>query len=238
MGISPCRPDSVVLPVGGLRVGVIGLTEPQMMVAKREGIGYLEVIPAARREVTRLKGTVDLLIALSNLPADLNEDLRTQVRELDLIVTGPPAAGAPLVSGVHAPWTVRIQGLGRALGRLDLWLTPGVARSLVRSAKMEKHLVSLEAARYGLKKLSEQIVLEEGKPNEKRLATQGAWLRSQIDTLSRELELMAAGERVFTFRELPLSDEIPEDPAISARIKQYHLATGREPAPAVDSPRF
>jgi 2',3'-cyclic-nucleotide 2'-phosphodiesterase (5'-nucleotidase family) len=220
-------PASTVLRAGGLRVGVIGLTEPQEMVGRKTGVTFLDPVVATRPQVNRLHGQVDLIIVLSNLPIEQNDLLREQVPGIDLILSGAPTeGGGALVNGTRAPWDIRVHGEGRNIGRLDLRLTPGSRRPLQRSEAMERRLAELEATQSTLKALREQIVQEEGRFNQARFEAEGDFLRERLELLRRDPERVLKDIRAFAHRELPLLEEIPDDAWIAARVKAYTASAG------------
>jgi 5'-nucleotidase / UDP-sugar diphosphatase len=93
MGLPPGRVTwTRILTVGGLRVGVFGLTVPQAAVAgcpNGTSITFREPLAAARDAVAALqKDKVDLVVALTHLRIETDQELAAAVPGIDLIVGG------------------------------------------------------------------------------------------------------------------------------------------------------
>lgn len=139
----PMFQPSLVLEKGGLRVGIFGLTTESAayitLPENRAGLRFEPALEAAAREVPRLRGRCDVLIALTHLgyyadgahgtstPGDVN--LARAVKGIDLIVGGHTHTPLPPLvdSGTII---VQAQDRGRFLGRVDLLLDGG--KKLVR----------------------------------------------------------------------------------------------------------
>jgi 5'-nucleotidase / UDP-sugar diphosphatase len=80
---------SAVVPVkaGGrtIRLGLIGLTIDS---SRRPWVQYSPTVPAARDQIAQLKGKVDAIIALTHLSLAGDQDLVTQVPDIDLVLGG------------------------------------------------------------------------------------------------------------------------------------------------------
>jgi 5'-nucleotidase/UDP-sugar diphosphatase len=80
---------SAVVPVqtGGrtIRLGLIGLTIDS---SRRPWVQYSPPVNAAREQIAQLKGTVDAIIALTHLSLAGDQDLVTQLPDIDLVLGG------------------------------------------------------------------------------------------------------------------------------------------------------
>jgi 5'-nucleotidase / UDP-sugar diphosphatase len=80
---------SAVVPVqaGGrtIRLGIIGLTIDS---SRRPWVLYALPVIAAREQLAQLQGKVDAVIALTHLPLSADQDLVTQLPEIDLVLGG------------------------------------------------------------------------------------------------------------------------------------------------------
>src|SRR5918994_4638307 len=80
---------SAVVPVraGGrtIRLGLIGLTIDS---SRRPWVQYAPPVAAAREQIAQLKGKVDAIIALTHLSLAGDQDLVTQVPDIDLVLGG------------------------------------------------------------------------------------------------------------------------------------------------------
>ena len=114
----------VVREVNGLRVAVIGaLTATLPNLTKEHQRGPWRVLPVAetvRRHARRLRDQTDLIIVLSHLVEEEEEDLLEEVPEINLVVSGHSHAGQREVREVDGRLCVKVRAYGRELGRLDL----------------------------------------------------------------------------------------------------------------------
>jgi 2',3'-cyclic-nucleotide 2'-phosphodiesterase (5'-nucleotidase family) len=85
-------PESIVLEASGLRVGVFGVMVAMVMRGMRTQAASAYIwdppIPAALRVARELRGSVDLLIALTHIGVRQDQELATQCPEIDLILGG------------------------------------------------------------------------------------------------------------------------------------------------------
>lgn len=81
--------DHAVVPVktarGTVRIGLLGLT---IDANKQPWVRYAPPIDAARAAVAKLKGTCDVIVALTHLALDGDRELAESVPEIDLILGG------------------------------------------------------------------------------------------------------------------------------------------------------
>lgn len=116
----------VVRRIGGVKVGLLGLTAPRAAeYPQTKGWTISDPIEAARKWVPRARRECDVLIALTHIGYDLDQELAAKVPGIDAIVGGdshtllkkptwvkaPDGRNVPIVqAGEHGVW----------LGRLDL----------------------------------------------------------------------------------------------------------------------
>ena len=125
---------SVVCEVGGVKVGVFGLTVP--MVTERMGARHLsdflfdEPVSVARAMVAELRERAEVVILLSHLGLRTDEKVAESVEGIDLIVGGhshvvleePKWVGrTPIVqAGCHARWYGEVFLTVKSCGALDV----------------------------------------------------------------------------------------------------------------------
>lgn len=121
-----------IFDIGGLKIGVFGLTTPRIAgYEQTRGLRVEDPIAAARRTVSELKGKADVIIALTHLgfPADL--ELAAAVPGITAIVGGDShtAIDSPILvrrSGAAPAWAINGTIVcqdgewGVTVGRLDL----------------------------------------------------------------------------------------------------------------------
>lgn len=81
----------IVREMGGHRVAIIGLTSPtaQMLLDGRQtGLAVNPPIPAAQAAVEELRDQAGIIIVLSNLGMEVDEELAAAVGEIDVIIGG------------------------------------------------------------------------------------------------------------------------------------------------------
>lgn len=110
----PGAPSRLVRSVGGVRVGILGLTVPSQ---RRPYVRYLPLLESARREAEALRREgAELLIALTHLPMEEDMALARRLPGLDLVLGGHDhdaqlgRAGAALIlkadSDLRTAWAV------------------------------------------------------------------------------------------------------------------------------------
>lgn len=146
----------IVREVGGMRVGVFGLSGDQILGVPRlpgRDLTVRDPAAAARAAVATLRRTCDLVVALSQLGLDADVQLAREVPGIDVILGGftrqttttPHIEGATLILQAGAK--------GMRLGRLELLILPGskgpwIARSAARGEESRVYdwrLVPLDA---------------------------------------------------------------------------------------------
>lgn len=116
----------VVRTIGGVRVGLLGLTAPRAKdYPQTKGWTISDPIEAAREWVPKARKECDVLIAMTHIGYDLDRELAAKVKGIDAIVGGdshtllekPDWVASP--DGRKVP-IVQAGELGVWLGRLDL----------------------------------------------------------------------------------------------------------------------
>ena len=125
------RPDwlvpSLIVRKANLRIGLIGLTAPFNDYYELLGWHAEDPLAAAARELSRLRGEVDIVVVMSHLGLRYDERLAAQVAGIDLIL------GAHTHHLLEKPLYVGRAAMsaagkfGRHIGHLRLSLTPGSA---------------------------------------------------------------------------------------------------------------
>ncbi len=227
----PLFPSHVRLRAGNLRVAVVGLTQPQPAVVAGSGVTFMDPIAAARAVVGSLRPESDLIVVLCNLLFEHQEALR-DIPGIDIILAGTPEVGVPDVSDDRAPCVVRVHGLGRTLGRVDLRIVLRGGSPPVRSLRLEQRFRRLTGIRDELETLKTVIVEEEGRLDAERYEREGAFLRGKLEVLEGEIRAEGAAGSVFAYQELALVESVPPDPKVQRRIEAYErTSAGRGSGP-------
>ena len=141
---SALRP-SVKLDAQGLKVGVIGVANPNSPSGLEErenpyGVTLLATASAVQTEIERLRSEVDVIVAVSHLGLDGDEALIRETSGLDIVLGGHqhlaldealerfdcgPALQARRGCRERRVFLVHSGALGRYVGEVDLALSPG-----------------------------------------------------------------------------------------------------------------
>lgn len=167
--------QSVLLDAQGLRIGVIGVANPNSPSGLDRadnpfGISLLATAAAVQSEIDRLRPSVDVIVLLSHLGLDGDEALIAGTSGLDVVLGGhqhltldaalerqdcAPALQAERACEPHPVVLVHSGALGRYVGEVDLALVP--------TADAERHFV-VESAVHSLVAVSADV------PEDPRLA--------------------------------------------------------------------
>jgi 2',3'-cyclic-nucleotide 2'-phosphodiesterase (5'-nucleotidase family) len=129
----PIARESLVVPLGPVRIGLFGLVthEASTYPAVKEGLTVLDEAATARRMVADLRTRADIVILLSHCGDDVDERLAAEVPGIDVIVGGHTHSRLPFGTFVWGSEDLRETGTngtiivqafqwGGELGRLDL----------------------------------------------------------------------------------------------------------------------
>jgi len=169
---------SVVLDAAGVRVGVIGVANPNSPsgLTRADNPYGIELLPlnhAVQAEIDRLRPEVDVLVALSHLGLDGDQRLISGTTGLDVVLGGHqhltladaldgsdcgPALQAERDCQPRRVILVHSGALGRYVGELDLKLVPTPDGDSVESSTATRHLWSVASAEHSLIAISADIV--------------------------------------------------------------------------------
>lgn len=129
----PLAPPSVIRIVGGVRVGIFGLTthEAATYPAGKEAVDVGDEIQAAQKTVAALRPQVDVVVLLSHAGEETDERLAAEVPGIDVIVGGHSHTRLPSgtfvwrsedlrATDINGTVIVQAHQWGGELGRLDL----------------------------------------------------------------------------------------------------------------------
>jgi 5'-nucleotidase / UDP-sugar diphosphatase len=114
----------VILPVGGIRVAVIGVLTadlPDLTTPDRYGPWRaLPVAETVQRYAREVREQSDLIVALGHLNPREEEAILRDVPEVAAVISGHPHAGLESPIAVDGRVAVRVKAYGEEIGRLDL----------------------------------------------------------------------------------------------------------------------
>lgn len=122
---APVWRPSLVVDHHGLRVGLIGVVDPDSLEGELDpGVRLGGMDESIRRELDLLSGKTDLLVCLAFTDEDGLERLARTFFEFDLILGGDVAQPSPSLSRVNQSWILATTNEARALGRIQAKFDP------------------------------------------------------------------------------------------------------------------
>jgi len=199
--------------IAGIRVGVLGIS-PLQSGARMRGN---PPVAAALAEARKLKGKVDLVIALAAVPyADALQLAKESGDAIDLVLQSHEGRGAGIPQRNGGAFLIPTGERGRQLGRLALDVSnPGPWTELGQKERDQQLINVLDTQIAATRKR-----LEMAKPGataglEKTL--QG--FQDRRETLAKEVAgFPEGGGRLLRLDFLQLSEDYPSDPALQAQI--------------------
>jgi 2',3'-cyclic-nucleotide 2'-phosphodiesterase (5'-nucleotidase family) len=121
-------PDNIkpytIVPAGGVRVGVIGLTYPDTPTINRpenvEGLEFRGAVESVQDHITEVQDQSDVVILLSHLGYDADRALAQAVDGIDVIVGGHTHLFLERPAQVNGALIVQAGAKGAVLGRLEV----------------------------------------------------------------------------------------------------------------------
>jgi len=167
----------VILDVGGIKVGILGLTTKEIVAivsrAPNGGVAVSDPITAAAALVPEIRKKADIVVALTHLGVDADRALASRVPGIDVIVGGhshtylwqPLFVMSRNANGYHGTAITQSGRWGDRVGRLAIAIGPDGVRGLtdalipVRPAEGEDRAVKALLQPYG-----DSIATAMGKP--------------------------------------------------------------------------
>ena len=215
---------STKLSVGGVRVGLLGISPLQ----DADGIRGRPPVQAALAEARKLRGKVDLLIALAAVPyADALQLSKEAGSAVDFILQSHESRGTGIPQGDGSNYVIPTGERGRQLGRLELDLS-GSGRWVDAGQRARNEQL--------IKVLDAQIAeahkrFDSGSPEVKQSLSQTMQsFQARRDSLAKESSSFAKGPRSLKLDFLTLGSEYPDDPALKAQVAVL------EPQPSTSEP--
>ncbi len=213
----PVFTPSRVFSVGGVRVGVLGLTsnsiEPNLLTARYPGIWVEDPLAVAAAAVPPLRAQCDLVVALTHLGFGVDMELAQRVPGIDVIVGGrsrtwlqpPQLVGQTILTAGYFE--------GRAVGRLLLSRVPP-ARGWAAGDRID---------------LMVRLLGSSTAPNPLPA------VREQRERLTQELATARQATR-FDGTMVDMDDTIPDHPGTRQMVRDYRAALAAAAAAAAAAP--
>jgi 2',3'-cyclic-nucleotide 2'-phosphodiesterase (5'-nucleotidase family) len=227
-GGKPVFKSHAVFDVGGIRVGLFGLTSdvPHRRRVTSEGYFVSNPIAAAKRVAAKLSRDCDIIVALSNLGFFKEHSrLVQQVREIHFIIGSGGKGSYHQTIRCDGGWKAalfQVSPKGQYLGRIDLKVVEG-ARDFVdlsRKAHMERQIKSierqLESSRRGTGG-AKSIPQDKREEYIKRLED----FKRRTEAHLKELEKDSRTEGTFINTPIRLDDKVKDDPEIKELVDRF-----------------
>ena len=123
---APLMPAHRIREAGGVKVGLIGLTTPEVHEGDfreaAEGLKALNPVEAAAQAVRRLRPQVDLIVVLSHLGESGSALVAQKVPGIDVLINGHRRSSGDPEAEVGQTLMAQFSYQGRQLGRVDVVL--------------------------------------------------------------------------------------------------------------------
>jgi len=227
----PVFEPSRVVTVGGVRVGLVGVTAPATFAAF-PGLLSESPVPAAISEAKKLKGKVDLVVVLGAIPhADALELVRQAPQDLDLVFqSGDSRSGLSPSQPGDTAFVVSGGERGRILEQVEVDLSHGLSRKLplvdaTVTARQRMRISLLDnqisETRRRLAATHDEAIVREYKATLASFEQQRALVVKEVEHASPPGG--PGGGRPFTVQPIELGPDVPSDPTLQA------AASGLEP---------
>ena len=227
-GGKPVFKTHVVFDIGGIRVGLLGLTSD---VHHNEGVapeGYFisDPIVAAKRVAAKLEKDCDIIVALSNLGSFREyTKLAQQVKEVHFIFGSGGKASYNQTIRSDRDWKALLfqtYSKGQYLGRVDLKVVGGNRDfvDLGRRAHMERQIKSIERQLESYRRgtgSAKSIPQDKRDEYIKRLED----FKQRTEAQLKELEKDSRRRGTFINTPIRLDDKVKEDPEIKEFIDRF-----------------
>ena len=117
-------PPLILREVGGMKVALIGVLEPEIFEEGDSGLKAIDPLVALHERLPGPRAEVDLVVLLSHLGRKRTIKLLKEVRGIDVAVVGHSEDGLEEPIRVGRSVVVENGGAGRTLGRLEIALAP------------------------------------------------------------------------------------------------------------------
>ncbi len=227
-GGKPIFKSHVVFDLGGIRVGVFGLTSDAR---HNEGVppeGYFvsDPIAAAKRVAAELAKDCDIIVALSNLDSFTEyTKLVQQVKEIHFIFGSGSGKSYHQTIRPDGGWKAllfQVYPKGQYLGRIDLKIVKG-ARDFVdlsRKAQLEKQINSIERQLESYRKgtgRAKSIPEDKRKKYINRLEE----FKKRSEAQLSELEKDSRRKSTFINTTISIDDKVKDDPEIKELVDRF-----------------
>lgn len=226
---TPLFPGSAVVVVGGVRVGLIGISPPGTHPGL-PGLKGAALVDSVREEAKKLSGKVDLTVVLAAVPsADAYQLANAAAGLFDLILLSHEARGAAPAQRFEHCYLVPGGERGRALGKLSLSLSGQGNFVDLQELERSKQMIGVLDQR--LEVLRQRLAAAKDEAAQKALRMDLALMQ---ESKKSQQKLIAAssrkGPRTLKLDWITLGPEVKGDPALEKEVARIEPTVAKLPA--------
>jgi len=245
------REGSTVRTVGGVRVGLVGVSDFATPEGTRPA-GAPETtdpVAAARAAVASLRGRADVVVVLASVPRRVARTIAGEVAGVDFVIAARESSATPpppeRIGQAHLLTAI---DQGKGLGAVDLFVRGDGPFHDASDASAAAERSRLDER---MRSLASRIAAWERDPAVDRaaVAAQRARLREMTEQRAAlDRRPVPTAGRVFEARSFEISPDVPRAPAVQAQIGRYFRAINernrveyaslRPPPPAPGAPSY
>lgn len=227
----PAVARSFMRVLGGIRVGITGVTIPEQVAETSDDFAALELAPAVQTEVETLREDgAELVVVLGHLPSTDAAALARAVPEIDVLIRSPgtpidrppnpPERIGPVVvveAGQQGQYLGRLRiGLGASRAARPLLLDDAGAHAAAERARLERKIAALDKEIARFSAMSDQEAA--------RKARQGVRDRLAARRAQVVPKASAPDGPFLSVGIVPLDPSVPEDDGMRSLIVAYDQA--------------
>jgi len=226
----PLFPASLVTDVGGVKVGVVGVSpanpQPEPAAPSVKGrptpmLKGLPVEPAVAAAVKRLRAQakVDLVVVLAAVPYDEALRIAERVEGVDFVVQSHEGRGQGIAQRQAFATLIPPGDRGRQVAKLELGLDgPGRFTDISEQNRARQSLSIVEA---NLAKAKERLAAEQDAAKKGSYEQAVASLEARRATLKKMADEGATGPaRTHLLSYIQLGNDVPADPAVQKQVER------------------
>ena len=218
-------PASAVVTVGGARIGLIGISPSMPNLDRFPGVRGEPPVRAALEEASKLRGKVDLLVALAAISwADSLQLSKEGAQLFDLIIQSSEQRGAGVMQRNERNFVLSAGERGRGMGALELDLS--AHGPLVDLAEIERDAARRKNLEGQVEQVKKRIATEKDPSVAKSYQQAVTSFQDQLKQLrAANLEEKAKGARTVKLGVQYLDTSVADDPDLKAQVEKLQPPT-------------
>ena len=217
----PIFPASTVVTASGVKVGLVGVSPAIQGLDRYPGLRGEPPVRAALAEAAKLRGKVDLLIALAAVSwADALQLSKEGAGVFDFVIQSGEQRGAGVMQRNDRNFVLSAGERGRAVSKLDLDLSG--SGPLVDLAEIERDRARRRNLEMQIESVKQRVAGERDPAILKSYQQTLASFQDQLQQLRQnDPEARAKGARTARLAIQFLDESVASDPALKAEVDKY-----------------